>query len=321
MTLPASPNSIAFSQVNDELGIANTTSINLNMQAVRNLFGRPTLGSQISMSDGRGKQFVFRYAIASSISDVNLRTNAISAGWNQNHPLEVTINSGVQISSTTTASPAMMINGSFPQGVTLINNGHILGRGGNGGRGRRGDLTDQGGTGFSGGPALQVQVAVTINNGSGTIAGGGGGGGGGGAGSSVDKGQVFSSGGGGGGGGRSSTNMQSTGGLGGNDTQNSVSQAGIGSTGANGNFTTAGAGGAGSTYAPGGTTYRGQAGGAGGNWGTAGSTGVTAVSTQNDGTVFGQRRFGLAGGSAGNSVTGVSNITWISTGTRLGPIV
>ena len=57
MTLPAS-GAISLNQVNVELGLAGTTSINMNQTTVRNLFGKPTSASAISMSDGYGKSFL-----------------------------------------------------------------------------------------------------------------------------------------------------------------------------------------------------------------------------------------------------------------------
>jgi hypothetical protein len=58
MTLPASPNSISLGQVNTELGRSATATIDMNDSAVRSLFGRPGSGTQISMSDGRGKSAI-----------------------------------------------------------------------------------------------------------------------------------------------------------------------------------------------------------------------------------------------------------------------
>jgi len=54
MTLPASPNPISMSQVNDELGFATTATLSLyNTPYLRTLFGVPS--GTISMSSGRGK--------------------------------------------------------------------------------------------------------------------------------------------------------------------------------------------------------------------------------------------------------------------------
>jgi hypothetical protein len=114
----------------------------------------------------------FEFAIAANQTDANLRTLAVAAGWDQSKEVIATINSGVFVSGTVQANStaALTIDGSWPGGVTLVNNGSIVGRGGNGG--------NAGAAGSAGGRALLVSVAVTIEN-NGTIAGGGGGGGGG----------------------------------------------------------------------------------------------------------------------------------------------
>jgi hypothetical protein len=93
----------------------------------------------------------------------------------------LTINAGVTVSSTSTASAAID-TGAFTGGSTLsiINNGSILGAGGAGRVGATSNTANAGAAGFAGGPALNVQLPVTISN-SGQIFGGGGGGGSGGA--------------------------------------------------------------------------------------------------------------------------------------------
>ena len=65
-----------------------------------------------------------------------------------------------------------MVIGNFPKGLTLFNNGIIMGRGGNGGGGGTGE-------GQNGGDAIKLTGStgpVTIDNSNGAIAGGGGGG-------------------------------------------------------------------------------------------------------------------------------------------------
>ena len=86
----------------------------------------------------------------------------------------VTINSGIYIGSSSTSTYALTITG-FVNGdtVNLINNGFIIGAGGNGGAGRS---NNSGLPGDPGGNALLLECPVNITN-NGTIAGGGGGGG------------------------------------------------------------------------------------------------------------------------------------------------
>lgn len=146
----------------------------------------------------------FSFTLSGNLTDVNLRTAALAAGWNEVAAVTCTIPAGTVINAT--GNYALTINGSFPNGVTLVNNGLIVGRGGNGGEGghARGDfgtgpnlgIAYGGVAGSPGGHALLAQVPVTVIN-NGTIAGGGGGGGGGG---STIANQIVDDGSGGGGG-------------------------------------------------------------------------------------------------------------------------
>lgn len=119
--------------------------------------------------------FTFSPTIAANVMNFNLKTAAITAGWDQVKPLNatVTINSGVMIGSTSTATYAFDTGATFPTGtqLKLINNGKILGMGGAGGSVIAGQAT----AGGAGGPALRAQFAFAITN-NGTIGGGGGGG-------------------------------------------------------------------------------------------------------------------------------------------------
>ena len=89
------------------------------------------------------------------------------------------INSGVYVSSNSTGVHALDVDTSWNalDTVTIVNNGFIVGRGGNGGGGRNASGSSGGSNGTAGGPALRVQRPTAIEN-NGTIGGGGGGGGG-----------------------------------------------------------------------------------------------------------------------------------------------
>lgn len=299
MTLPAS-GPISLSQVNTELGRSSTATISLGESAVRTLFG--VASGAISMLQGYGKANQFTLTISSNQTNANLRTLAVNAGWNQSSKVVATINGGVYVSSNGTGTTALTINGSFPNGVELVNNGYIVGMGGAGGHGGGVDYgyapaySNSGQAGGVGGKALDVSVPVAITN-NGTIAGGGGGGGGGGMGSDYSgKFPIFNAGAGGGGGRSGSTN--SSGGSRGYDyvaataTQN----------GGAGTSSNPGAGGNGTGY--------GGVGGGGGGWGSAGAAGNTGYQGYSAG----------AGGGGGACLTGNGNITWLATGTRLGAI-
>jgi hypothetical protein len=283
---------MSFSQINTELGLSSTATISLNDAAVRTLAGVGASPATIAITNLSGKSNQFAFTISSNTTNANLRTLAVNAGWPGTAKVVATINSGIFVSSTSTGTPALTINGSFPGGVSLINNGTIQGQGGGGGNG--GSASGQNGfAGSAGGLALSVSVAVTITNNNRIAGGGGGGGGGAGSEFSVGKSTTQINGSGGGGG------LGGTGGSGG-----AKGPAGFGTQGTNGT--------AGTQTTNGGGGQTGIFGGAGGSYGAAGSSGNS--STQ------GTPRAGGSGGAAGGCITGNSNITYLATGTRNGGI-
>lgn len=262
---------------------------------------------------------VFDVVVSSNSTQLDLRTHALANGWDGTKRVLLTINSGIYLYSTSTSTPALTISGSFPQGVFIVNNGIIVGKGGNGGRAGdsayySSDTPDNSSPGLPGGNALSISTAVNITN-NGTIAGGGGGGGGG---MSINTVSEYynawsgGAGGGGGGGGRGGLS-NSTGAVGGLSygTAPGYFPDTDGSSGSAGTYLSAGAGGAsGSAGVP--PLLFGGNGGSGGNWGAAGSAGAT-VSGTNVGSAG-------AGGAAGKYATGNSYITWLVSGTRLGGV-
>lgn len=174
MTLPAS-GAISFNNVNTELGLTSTAQISMNDSAVRTLFG--VASGQISMSNGYGKSNILYHTITASAANLNLRSTLMSAlGWDGTtaKTFQVTINSGVTLSSTSINSAALILS-SFPSGslVYLINNGNIRGKGGNGASANA--VTESGTPGQAGGAAISTTCLMNITN-NGTIYGGGGGG-------------------------------------------------------------------------------------------------------------------------------------------------
>lgn len=201
----------------------------------------------------------------------------------------LTINSGVYVGSTSASTPGLQTAGSWApnSALTIINNGYIVGRGGNGGVG--GSISSvNGGAGGNGGNAINLGINVTIDNGGGSIFGGGGGGGGGGG---YFDGLAQAAGGGGGGG------RGYDGGSGGEK------GSGNAANGTAGSKTSAGAGGQGGFNA----TYQvsGGDGKGGGDWGANGSQGQAAGD-------FGEVPGG-AGGTAGKAINlnGYS-VTWLA---------
>lgn len=304
MTLPVSPNSISMSQVNTELGLSSTGSINIGASNVRTLFGKAS--GAIAMSDGYGKsnRAVISYTYAANTANASLNVAALGGYVAGKSDITITINSGIYLYSTSTATPGLTLSGGAAgDTVTVVNNGYIMGMGGNGG-GYSGSVYGPG----AGGSAISLGVSASIINNS-YIGGGGGGGarstqyvrdmggGGGGAGGGAggagngvaggaggglgargDDGALYyvgkSQGGCGGGGGRV---MPGTGGTGGSDR-------GYGGT----------AGGGGGTYG-----FVGF-GGAGGSGGSAGSNGSASYAAGGGGG------WGASGGSAGNGAGGAA---------------
>lgn len=184
MALQSSGN-ISLGDVNVELDLTRTTQISLGQSSVRDLL--EVASGAIKLTNGYSKFSKFRFAptISVNTANYNIKSAAIAAGWDQVKPLQaiVTINSGVYVYSTSVGSYALSTGTTFPSGTTLelINNGTIIGMGGNGGIGG-GSAPPYGvmnTVGTAGGPALLAQYAISITN-NGSIAGGGGGGGGGG---------------------------------------------------------------------------------------------------------------------------------------------
>lgn len=323
MTLPSS-GQISISQINAEFGRGNNLNAYRGTTWYTDAGGSGTFPSgAISMSDFWGKRATsptFSFTISTNQTNANLRTLAINAGWNQSSAVIATISSGVYVSSSSTGSAALTVNGSWPSGVTLVNNGYIVGMGGAGGTGAgsTSEALIAGSAGSAGGLALSVQSYVTIAN-NGTIGGGGGGGGGGSARRAdwCDKAGCTTwtrAGGGGGGGGRSGA-TSSGGGAAGPTWRGRSSSSYNATAGSSGTTSSGGSGGAGG-YASFERCYGGT-GGSGGTWGASGGTGATGSSTAG---LAGEPTPGYSGGGAGAAVSGNGYISWSATGTRLGAI-
>lgn len=317
--------------------------------------GVPTSGT-IAASQFNGASIVHRYTISSPVQNLNLYDYATSAsrtgttksqGYINNGQyiagqpgaIEFTISPGVVVGSATRTQNALETGTGWHPSVSLlvINQGQIIGAGGDGGgvgptanwpKGQSGD-------GFSGGTAILASRPVTIQN-AGTVAGGGGGGG---AGDSIYdtvpdgiKGsQVIyydRAGGGGGGGGAGSNAPPNTGGAGGvlptvlvNLTPpfpGTLPQPGLAGT-----LTTGGQGRQGIISAPP-LNFHPYRGGTGGNGGALGSAGTAGGAVQfpvpNRPQVFWPPFGAGGGGAAGFYAVNNSLITWQQTGTQQGQV-
>tara|TARA_R110000796_G_scaffold210922_1_gene327088 strand:+ start:1455 stop:2216 length:762 start_codon:yes stop_codon:yes gene_type:complete len=241
---------------------------------------------------GGGGTLTFDVTISSNVENFNLAT-FLSDNTNYSGTalatINVTINSGVSVSSSGVDQPAFetgtigfATTGSI---LNIINNGTIQGAGGRGGTlaSNNGLSTNADGaldkTGGVGGTALKTTMTTIIDNTNGSLLGGGGGGGAGGV--------TDTAGGSGGGGGAG--NLAGAGGR-----HNGIA----GVSGENGTATSGGAGGDGAN--PGGAGGGPGANGAGGNNGGATSGG--------------------GGGVGGKYLEGNANTTFTANGTRSGGV-
>jgi hypothetical protein len=280
MTTPSGQ--ISLNDVNVELGFAGTTLIQMNQANVRTLAGVGGSGTVISMQNLQNKtnRVAISFTFTSNSTDSTLNLSAISGYVSGKSDITVTINSGVYLYATSTGNYALAISGGTTgDTLTIVNNGFILGRGGNGG-------AVSSNVGASGGPALNLgfgMSACTINNtnGSAYIAGGGGGGGGG---FSTNVGGGAGGGGGGAGAGTGGTGGSGSGGAGG----------GVGASGSNGGGNSGGGGG---------RILPGSGGGGGGGGGGAGGGGGTSTTNNSTGKSAGT----ASGGAGGSSNAGGGN--------------
>jgi hypothetical protein len=239
---------------------------------------------------GLGNLRTINLTISSSIANINLY--ALAGNPSSAVILNVIINSGVSVYSTSATNPSLT-TGNLSSGskIYLINNGNIIGAGGQGGSVSTNAVEGNSGyIGQVGGTAILTTVPTIITN-NGVVAGGGGGGHG------INYTSFYDNSYGAGGGG-----------------------AGY-NAGTGGSPTTRGqAGGNGQSFATFGVAAVGGAGGFDGtssqNGGKGGAIGIAA--TDYNGTSnLGTNNNGLAG----YYINGSSNTTWLVNGTRLGRTV
>jgi hypothetical protein len=307
MALPTS-GVIRFSDINVELGVAANTPRRLSDAAVRTLFAVPSGTIRFSNGFGKSNRISVTVTLDSNTTNYTLGTAQIPGYVAGATDVTLVVNSGVYVYSTDTANAGLTVAALVAgDTVAIVNNGFIIGKGGNGGGSA---------AATAGGPAMNINRAVTITNNS-FIAGGGGGGGRG-------QGSAYSGRGGGG--------------AGGGSAGNSTASAEPGQPGAFAGFSDSGYGGG--RILPG--TSANQAGGAGGSsedssletevFGGAGGlqnnpgqAGIAASGCRSGGGGGGWGAAGgtsvLASGAGGKAVNLNGNtVTWLANGTRWGAI-
>jgi len=299
-----------------ENGGNGTTQISLNDTAVRNLAGVAS-GTITMPTDFYGKSNIayINYTYSSNTANASLNVTSLPGYVAGKSVVTVTVNSGVYLYATSTGSYGLSLSGGTSgDQVILVNNGYIMGCGGQGGSG-----TSESGqvAGSSGGPALNLGYHTTINNtnGSAYIGGGGGGGGMGNMGrGSAEGGSGQGGGGGGAGGGQGGSTWRYGGYNPGNSTGGSPGSAGANGVGSYGFLTKGGwvdgysVGGAGGRIFPGsggGSVTPSTSAVAGGNGGGAGGGGSANGGYYNKGSTVATS--GAGGGSnSGGGTAGIS---------------
>jgi hypothetical protein len=285
----------AYEGVGDTVsGVLTSTITTRRADGVVSVSAPRTITTQQLNNSAPPPGFVFDDVISTNITDYDLLTRAVAAGYDSQggvFPLYVTVRltNGAHMLASTTSAHACTINALPPQStVTLVVEPGcvIAGRGGAGGTGAPSGVCGcpSGVAGGNGGSALRLLTNTLIQN-YGIIGGGGGGGGGGGAECSYVW--LASAGGGGGGAGF---------GAPGDTNPCGVTENRFGSPGATGGLLMGGTGGAG------GNSFV-ASGGAGGNLGQPGQAGAS-IST--------------LGGAGGNSGLSVQGISFVVTGSVLG---
>ncbi len=178
MALPSSSAlSISMAQINTELNLSASATISLNDTVVRTLLARPGASTTISMADGYGKvNSINATTLSSNKQNLNIYNEAVAAGWDRSSPFVYTIGSGVYVWTDSTSLAALDTGGAFPNGLAIINNGYIMGKGGDG-CWKNSYLTSDTANATPGGTAINITTNCTITNNS-YLGGGGGGGGG-----------------------------------------------------------------------------------------------------------------------------------------------
>jgi hypothetical protein len=280
MALPTS-GPLSLNQIHVEAGGSSGTTASINDADIRALIGKAS-GATMSFSEwyGASGSVTINLTISANTNNYNIQNSRGGTYVAGATTVNLTINSGVTVGSTSTGTYALETGSSWASGdvINIINNGTIKGRGGNGGTGGNayadpsvpGNSTVTNATaGGVGGNAFRAQFATTFTNNGSVYGGGGGGGGGGSAVYGESKSSTFGSVSGNGGGGGAGVNG-GTGGAAGVATGQNPDQ---GNPGASGTATAGGAGGTGPSPQPSG------AGGNGGGLGASGTAGSFILDT------------------------------------------
>lgn len=138
--------------------------------------GIPASGT-LSMGNFYGASGAFSYTLSSDMQEGIIHSIVTANGWDGSSGVEFIIGSGVYCWSDNVSVAGLSTGGPFPGGLTIVNNGYLMGRGGDANSNNpNSPVAGVVINGGAGGPALDLSVPVTIDNTNGYIGGGGGGG-------------------------------------------------------------------------------------------------------------------------------------------------
>jgi hypothetical protein len=159
-----------------ELGRAPTAEISLNDTDVRTLLAIPAGAIGMLTAFSKSRVLTSNITLNNNQLEFVLAPNIVSGYTAGSTAVTLTVNSGVYVYSDNTGRAGLTVTG-FAAGdsISIVNNGFIIGRGGNGANSPSSGALGQGIAGSPGGPAMRINNDVTITNNS-YIAGGGGGG-------------------------------------------------------------------------------------------------------------------------------------------------
>lgn len=170
--------STAGQSVNLELGQSATAQISFNDANVRTLTGT-TAGTALIMPTnfyGKSSRATASYTFSASTANASLNVTSLSGYSAGKTDITITINSGIYLYSTTFGTAGLTLTGGTTgDTITLVNNGYIMGLGGNGDIYNSSNALTTAAT--AGSLALSLGFNTTVTNTSGYIGGGGGAGG------------------------------------------------------------------------------------------------------------------------------------------------
>ena len=173
MAIP-STQSIRLSDISVELGLPRTTKMALGHPDVRTFLGIPS--GKVGLGQVRGASFgraIVSRVISAHSQNLTIDLNTLPGYQAGKSDITITVDPGIYVWSDN-ANPALTITGGTTgDTLKLVNNGFIMGRGGNGFAYTTGDVPATPGY-----PAMSISMNIVIDSLNGYIGGGGGGGGG-----------------------------------------------------------------------------------------------------------------------------------------------